>query len=255
MVIQQSLKFFCKFSELFHLEAGQASYEILKHFSAFSQHFKHFLVGQATWHSFCEILRFWLFTHFFCWFFSPQTGSNGDSHHIDVYQNEMAKTYYKCDVGAVWMNLKSLGAMKGRKQWVNGLLSWQRNSHFYFDRPQEALLRSVERLLEYHSTTPLVPTVPNYHSDPLEKVKYGNICLLTLPKTCGIGWHPISVYYCFDEENEEMVTVLFEMINVPWSRRHVYVLPLRQYGSYNEQVCCFRSEWMLTVAMSLDAMN
>jgi len=165
---------------------------------------------------------------------SAKGGSNGDSLHIDVYQNDMAKTYYKCDIGAVWMNLKSESAIKGNKQWVNGLLSWQRQSHFHFGDAGEPLLKSVERLLHYHSTTPLVPALPNYHCDPLETVKYGNIYLLTLPKTCGIGWHPLSVYYCFDEGNEELITVLFEMINMPWSRRHVYVLPLKQYGSYNE---------------------
>ncbi|MCA9002901.1 MAG: DUF1365 domain-containing protein, partial [Planctomycetes bacterium] len=52
----------------------------------------------------------------------------------------------------------------------------------------------------------------------------GPIRLLTTLRSWGIGFNPVSFYYCFDAEGEELVAVLAEITNTPWGERHTYVL-------------------------------
>jgi DUF1365 family protein len=52
----------------------------------------------------------------------------------------------------------------------------------------------------------------------------GPIRLLTNLAYFGYCFNPISVYYCFDESDTRVTTILAEVNNTPWGERHCYVL-------------------------------
>jgi DUF1365 family protein len=51
-----------------------------------------------------------------------------------------------------------------------------------------------------------------------------DIRLLTMPRSLGVGFNPVSFYYCFDASGE-LTDVVAEVTNTPWRERHAYVLP------------------------------
>lgn len=52
----------------------------------------------------------------------------------------------------------------------------------------------------------------------------GPIRVLTLPRTWGWCFNPISLYYCFDPSGGVVRTVVASVTNTPWGERHDYVL-------------------------------
>lgn len=55
----------------------------------------------------------------------------------------------------------------------------------------------------------------------------GPIRLLTVPRTFGQSFNPVSFYYCFDEAGEAIQFVVAEVTNTPWYERHAYVMDAR----------------------------
>jgi len=53
----------------------------------------------------------------------------------------------------------------------------------------------------------------------------GPIRLLTHLRYYGYCFNPVSFYYCFDEHDTRVDTILAEITNTPWKERHAYVLP------------------------------
>ena len=53
----------------------------------------------------------------------------------------------------------------------------------------------------------------------------GRIALLTQVRTWGSLFNPISIYYCFGLDSEEVETTVVEVTNTPWHERTAYVLP------------------------------
>jgi uncharacterized protein len=53
----------------------------------------------------------------------------------------------------------------------------------------------------------------------------GPIRLLTHFRYFGYGFNPVSFYYCFDEQDEKIETIVCEVNNTPWGEQHLYVLP------------------------------
>ncbi|MEM8608139.1 MAG: DUF1365 domain-containing protein [Myxococcota bacterium] len=51
----------------------------------------------------------------------------------------------------------------------------------------------------------------------------GRISLLAMPRTLGVGFNPISVYYCYREDGS-IGHVVAEVDNTPWGERHCYVV-------------------------------
>jgi DUF1365 family protein len=51
-----------------------------------------------------------------------------------------------------------------------------------------------------------------------------HIRLLTMPRSLGVGFNPVSFYYCFDAD-DALTHVVAEVTNTPWGERHTYVLP------------------------------
>jgi DUF1365 family protein len=53
----------------------------------------------------------------------------------------------------------------------------------------------------------------------------GPIRLLTHLRYFGHVFNPVSFYYCFDEDDEQVETIVAEVNNTPWGEQHCYVLP------------------------------
>lgn len=52
----------------------------------------------------------------------------------------------------------------------------------------------------------------------------GPIRLLTHPAYFGHCFNPVSFYYCYGEDGNELQTVVAEVNNTPWNEQHCYVL-------------------------------
>jgi hypothetical protein len=48
--------------------------------------------------------------------------------------------------------------------------------------------------------------------------------LLTQLRTFGVCFNPVSFYYCFDADGQQLAAVVAEVTNTPWTERHSYVL-------------------------------
>ena len=59
----------------------------------------------------------------------------------------------------------------------------------------------------------------------------GPIRLLTTPRTYGHAFNPVSFYYCFDADGEQVAAVIAEVTNTPWGERHAYVMDPAGGGS------------------------
>ena len=51
----------------------------------------------------------------------------------------------------------------------------------------------------------------------------GPIRLLTLPRTLGVAFNPVSIYYCHDADGV-LGHIVTEVDNTPWGERHCYVV-------------------------------
>jgi DUF1365 family protein len=70
---------------------------------------------------------------------------------------------------------------------------------------------------------PLVTAVGDVVEAHLGRRPTGAIRLLTQPRYFGLVFNPISVYYCFDKQNQLDIVVL-EVSNTPWGERCTYVV-------------------------------
>jgi DUF1365 family protein len=60
----------------------------------------------------------------------------------------------------------------------------------------------------------------------------GAVRLLTMPRTFGRSFNPVSFYFCFDEaaddaDDEAVTAIVAEVTNTPWGERHAYVMDAR----------------------------
>ncbi len=55
----------------------------------------------------------------------------------------------------------------------------------------------------------------------------GPIRLLTNFRHFGFEMNPISLFYCFDRDGEQIVTIVAEVNNTPWGEQHCYALDCR----------------------------
>jgi uncharacterized protein len=52
----------------------------------------------------------------------------------------------------------------------------------------------------------------------------GPIRMLTHLRHFGIGFNPVTFYYCFDAADTRVESIVAEITNTPWKERHAYVL-------------------------------
>jgi uncharacterized protein len=67
----------------------------------------------------------------------------------------------------------------------------------------------------------------------------GKIRLLCMPRICGYGFNPLSIYYCYDR-GDELVALIYEVHNT-FGERHSYLIAVDRGGSgVLEQHCLKR---------------
>ena len=52
----------------------------------------------------------------------------------------------------------------------------------------------------------------------------GPIRMLTHLRYFGVGFNPVTFYYCFDAADTRVDAIIAEITNTPWNERHAYVL-------------------------------
>jgi DUF1365 family protein len=79
-----------------------------------------------------------------------------------------------------------------------------------------------------HVGDPMVPLVETIRTTVAEATgtrPKGPVRLLTHLRYFGFYMNPISLYYCYDENDTQVETVVAEVHNTPWNERHLYIWP------------------------------
>ncbi|MDP9937987.1 DUF1365 domain-containing protein [Ectopseudomonas alcaliphila] len=63
----------------------------------------------------------------------------------------------------------------------------------------------------------------------------GRICVLTQPRSWGLAFNPVSIFYCHDAD-QRLMAILCEVSNTPWRERYHYVLPAQGEGRHQVSV-------------------
>jgi uncharacterized protein len=71
---------------------------------------------------------------------------------------------------------------------------------------------------------PLDQAVRDLVEQRLGQRPQGPIRLLTHLRTFGHCFNPVSFYYCFAPDGEQLEAIVAEVTNTPWGERHAYVL-------------------------------
>jgi uncharacterized protein len=118
----------------------------------------------------------------------------------------------------LWLDLDELERVfAGRWLWSTGRinLAWWRRADYLGD-PARPLADAVRD--EVARQTGARPAGP--------------IRLLTHPRYFGFGFNPVTLYYCYAADGQDLEAVVAEVTNTPWLERHVYVLSMaRNLGS------------------------
>ena len=75
------------------------------------------------------------------------------------------------------------------------------------------------------SDTPLKQSVYDLVEKETGKRPDGPVRLLTHLRYFGYVFNPVSFYYCFDNTDSHVETIVAEITNTPWGETHTYVLP------------------------------
>ncbi|MEM7434911.1 MAG: DUF1365 domain-containing protein [Myxococcota bacterium] len=67
----------------------------------------------------------------------------------------------------------------------------------------------------------------------------GPIRLLTLPRTLGVSFNPISIYYCY-RDDDSLEFIVAQVDNTPWGERHCYVVDVQRDNIGSGNVLRFR---------------
>jgi DUF1365 family protein len=113
----------------------------------------------------------------------------------------------------LYLDLRELpDVFRGRWLWSVGrpnVVSFRREDHL--GDPDVSLDQAVRDLIEGR-----VGSRPE-----------GSIRLLTHPRYFGYGFNPVSFYFCFDRNDDQLETIVAEVNNTPWGEQHCYVLDHR----------------------------
>jgi DUF1365 family protein len=93
---------------------------------------------------------------------------------------------------------------------------------FSHERPNLACFRRRDHLGDL--SVPLDRAVRDIVQGKTGTRPEGPIRLLTHLRYLGYCFNPLSVYYCYDEDDREPETIVAEVHNTPWGEEHCYVL-------------------------------
>jgi uncharacterized protein len=89
-------------------------------------------------------------------------------------------------------------------------------------RPALAWLRRADYLGD--PAVPLDTAVREHVAAQTGTRPAGPIRMLTHLRYFGIGFNPVTFYYCFDKADTHVECIVAEITNTPWNERHAYVL-------------------------------
>ena len=89
-------------------------------------------------------------------------------------------------------------------------------------RPALACLRRKDYIGD--PTLPIDTVVRQRIADRTGVLPAGPIRMLTHMRYFGIGFNPVTFYYCFDAADSRVESIVAEITNTPWKERHAYVL-------------------------------
>jgi DUF1365 family protein len=90
-------------------------------------------------------------------------------------------------------------------------------------RPALAWWRRADYLGD--ATTPLDVAVRDRVEAETGRRPTGPVRMLTLLRTFGHCFNPVTFYYCYESTGAALEAVVAEITNTPWGERHAYVLP------------------------------
>lgn len=96
-------------------------------------------------------------------------------------------------------------------------------------RPALAWFNRRDYLGDAH--VPLKRAVQERVAQATGKRPQGPIRILTHLRYFGLVFNPVSFYYCFDENDTRVETIVAEITNTPWGERYAYVLPMDRSAS------------------------
>ena len=77
-------------------------------------------------------------------------------------------------------------------------------------------------------TMPLEASVRNHIERETGRLPQGPIRLLTHMSYFGFRFNPVSFYYCYDSDDENLEFIVAEVNNTPWGEQYCYVLDSRE---------------------------
>jgi DUF1365 family protein len=81
----------------------------------------------------------------------------------------------------------------------------------------------------------------------------GPIRMLTHLEYFRYRFNPVSFYFCFDEADAGVETIIAEINNTPWGEQHCYVLPASaNAGSAAKQRFCFEKDFHISPFLGMD---
>ena len=89
-------------------------------------------------------------------------------------------------------------------------------------RPALACLRRADYLGD--PALPLDTAVREHVAAQTGVRPSGPIRMLTHLRYFGVGFNPVTFYYCFDANDTRVESIVAEITNTPWNERHAYVL-------------------------------
>lgn len=75
-----------------------------------------------------------------------------------------------------------------------------------------------------NANIPLADAVRSLVRERTQKTCNGPIRLLTNLRNFGFYFSPLNLYYCFDKEGTQVISIVAEVTNTPWLQKHWYVL-------------------------------
>ena len=81
---------------------------------------------------------------------------------------------------------------------------------------------------------PLDVSVRNYIEDETGRRPEGPIRLLTHLSYFGFSFNPVSFYYCYDKNDENLEFIVAEVNNTPWGEQYCYILDSKDNRSNNK---------------------
>lgn len=98
------------------------------------------------------------------------------------------------------------------------------DAHPFWSMRRPAPVRFRRGDMHGDPSVPLVEAVRATVADRLGSKPTGPIRVLTHLRHWGWAFNPISFYFCFDETDRRVETLVAEVTNTPWHERHAYVV-------------------------------